>query len=128
MFAICGYIIIFMIKGRITRRNFIRDFVIGYFLFFLGAFSLAFQDSGFSLILTLVSLSFIVLSLILLIPSTVKRLHDRDRSGWWTLLGFIPFINLWLFIECVGMKGTPGENRFGPNPFVISSQSGKPLN
>ena len=54
-----------------------------------------------------------------LVPSIavgVRRLHDTDRSGWWLLLGFVPFVGwLVLFIFMV-MGGTRGPNRFGPDP------------
>ncbi len=40
---------------------------------------------------------------------SVRRMHDQDRSGWWIL---VPIANLiFLFID-----GTPGPNRFGPDP------------
>jgi uncharacterized membrane protein YhaH (DUF805 family) len=43
-----------------------------------------------------------------------KRWHDRDKSGWWSLIGFVPFIGgLWLIIELGFLGGTPGGNRFG---------------
>lgn len=46
-----------------------------------------------------------------------KRLHDRDRSGWFLLIGFIPLIGfLWLFYELGFGRGTDGPNRFGPEP------------
>jgi len=73
----------------------------------------------------------------------VKRLHDRDRSGWW----LIPFVVvpglfqqfesrlgismavmvlalvvgglcIWAFVELIILKGTRGPNRFGPDPLV----------
>lgn len=44
----------------------------------------------------------------------VKRWHDRDKSGWWFLLNFLPIIGwLWVLIECGFLPGTPGPNRFG---------------
>jgi len=47
----------------------------------------------------------------------VKRWHDRDKSGWFILVVFIPFIGwLWQFIECGFLEGTQGPNRFGPSP------------
>ena len=47
----------------------------------------------------------------------VKRWHDRDKSGWFVLVIFIPFIGwLWQLIECGFLDGTPGANRFGPSP------------
>ncbi len=48
---------------------------------------------------------------------SVKRFHDRDKSGLWVLVFFIPVIGLfWQIIECGGMAGTQGTNRFGPDP------------
>lgn len=43
-----------------------------------------------------------------------KRFHDRDKSGWWVLIGLVPVIGgLWILIECGFLAGTPGSNRFG---------------
>jgi uncharacterized membrane protein YhaH (DUF805 family) len=63
----------------------------------------------------------IIWRLLLLWPNlalTVKRWHDRDKSGWWILIGLIPFIGqLWAFIENGFLKGTEGPNRFGSRAF-----------
>lgn len=57
-------------------------------------------------------------TLIVIIPSIlvhIKRFHDRDKSGWWVLIGLIPIIGaIWLLIELGFLKGTEGPNRFGP--------------
>lgn len=57
-------------------------------------------------------------SLIVLIPEilvSIKRFHDRDKSGWWVLIGLVPVIGwIWLLIELGFLKGTEGPNRFGP--------------
>src|SRR6267378_82668 len=42
----------------------------------------------------------------------VKRCHDRDRSGWFYLVAFIPLVNLWYLVEIGFFSGTPGRNRF----------------
>ena len=48
-----------------------------------------------------------------------KRCHDRDRSGWFQLIMLIPIVGgLWLLIELGFLRGTIGENRFGPDPVV----------
>jgi len=44
----------------------------------------------------------------------MKRLHDRNMSGWFWLLTFIPLANLWLWVEMYMMPGKPGDNRYGP--------------
>ncbi|MCY4575518.1 MAG: DUF805 domain-containing protein [Chloroflexi bacterium] len=47
-----------------------------------------------------------------------KRWHDRDKSGWMSLVGFIPFLigPIWILIECGMLGGTNGPNRYGPKP------------
>lgn len=48
-----------------------------------------------------------------------KRWHDTDRSGWWILIGLVPLIGgLWALIVTGFFKGTPGDNRFGPDPLA----------
>jgi uncharacterized membrane protein YhaH (DUF805 family) len=47
----------------------------------------------------------------------VKRWQDRDKSGWWILIGFVPIIGgIWAFVECGCLRGTMGDNRYGPDP------------
>jgi uncharacterized membrane protein YhaH (DUF805 family) len=75
------------------------------------------------------------------LATSVKRLHDRDRSGWWLLVFFvlpdlcgqlaeqlpdsywtlfitwpIPACYLWGAVELYFLPGTRSTNRFGPNP------------
>ncbi len=57
--------------------------------------------------------------LAVLMPFTavaVRRLHDTDRSGWWTLLALIPFPGLAFLAALLVFQGTRGPNRFGPDP------------
>jgi uncharacterized membrane protein YhaH (DUF805 family) len=73
----------------------------------------AFQNFGFLQWLSV--LVFMVIVLALILPSiavSVRRLHDRDLSGWWYLLGFVPFGGIVLFVWYV-LPGTAGDNRFG---------------
>lgn len=62
------------------------------------------------------------------IAVVVRRFHDRDMSGWWYLgfivLSMIPVIGFLasianLVIMC--LPGTPGPNRFGPDPLDPSN-------
>ena len=78
----------------------------------------------------------------------IKRLHDRDKSGWYLLifyvvpgilitasavvgataedssvivmiLGLISFaIFVWAFVELGCLRGTVGPNRYGPDPIA----------
>ena len=48
---------------------------------------------------------------------TVKRYHDRGKSGWWYLLQFIPIIGaIWAFVELGFCSGDDGDNDYGPGP------------
>jgi uncharacterized membrane protein YhaH (DUF805 family) len=50
-----------------------------------------------------------------------KRWHDLDTSGWWVLINIIPLAGLYTLVMCGFVKGTPGPNRFGPNPLGVES-------
>jgi uncharacterized membrane protein YhaH (DUF805 family) len=51
---------------------------------------------------------------------SIKRWHDRDKSGWWVLIGFVPLIGgLWALIETGFLEGTSGDNEYGPNPLEV---------
>ncbi len=48
-----------------------------------------------------------------------KRRHDRDKSGWWSLIMFVPFIGANRLIVDLGiLEGTRGANRFGSDPLA----------
>jgi uncharacterized membrane protein YhaH (DUF805 family) len=54
------------------------------------------------------------------LAGSVKRLHDRGKSGWWYLLMFVlSFVIVgffWWLIELGFLEGDEGDNRFGPPP------------
>jgi len=66
---------------------------------------------------------------------TVKRYHDRGKSGWWYLFQFIPLVGpIWAFIELGFCSGDDGDNDYGPGPGfniaddlkALRKQSGQP--
>lgn len=72
----------------------------------------------------------IIAVLALMLPSvavTVRRLHDRDMSGWWYLgfivLGAIPVVGRAVNVVTLvlyALKGTVGPNRFGRDPLGLA--------
>ncbi len=57
-----------------------------------------------------------------------KRWHDRDKSGWWILIGFVPIIGgFWVLIECGFLRGTYGPNRFGDDPLDRKEMAATPV-
>lgn len=64
-----------------------------------------------------------VFLLVTFIPSIavqIRRFHDQDRSGFFVLLNFIPFIEGILVLVFMCLQGTKGENRFGPDPLAVT--------
>ncbi len=48
------------------------------------------------------------------LATTIKRFHDRNKSGWWVLLVAVPYIGgLWVAFECGILAGDDGDNDFG---------------
>ncbi|MDO7482534.1 DUF805 domain-containing protein [Acinetobacter baumannii] len=45
---------------------------------------------------------------------TIRRLHDRNNTGWLSLLMLVPVVNIGLAIYLFCAKGTEGPNDYGP--------------
>ena len=106
-------------NGRIPRKVFWLASLPLYALFILAD---VLTKDGVSLE-TAVLVSIVLLALV--VPSYVlciKRSHDRDKSGWFVLISFIPVIGpIWLLVELGFLRGSEGENRFGPDPLAARS-------
>jgi uncharacterized membrane protein YhaH (DUF805 family) len=91
-----------------------------WFLFtLLGGFATEILDAGiFSSQIPSASPLNGVFNLLTFLPSlaiSVRRLHDIDRTGWWILIAFT-IIGLFVLFYWACVKGTHGDNRFGPDP------------
>ena len=53
----------------------------------------------------------------------VRRFHDQDKSGWFVLLNFIPYIGGLIVLVMMCLEGTKGPNRFGEDPKDPTSAS-----
>ena len=104
---------LFSFEGRIGRQTFWLRFALPVFI--VGVIVVVI-DGLLGLGAILVGL----FELAILWPSLAvyaKRWHDRDKSGWWTLIILVPVIGgLWMLVECGFLKGTDGPNRFGEDP------------
>lgn len=54
----------------------------------------------------------------------VRRLHDIGKSGWWILIGLVPFVGAILLFLFTIRDGQPGVNQYGPNPKETNGSSG----
>ena len=104
-------------EGRVNRKQFWLWFVLPLtaIIFLLALVDVKTGNYNPELSMGLFSGIFALVALIPAIIVYIKRFHDRDKSGWWVLIGLIPIIgSIWLLIELGFLKGTPGPNRFGP--------------
>ncbi len=47
----------------------------------------------------------------------VKRCHDRNKSGWFSLISLIPYVGIvWWVIDLGILEGHHGPNEYGPDP------------
>jgi uncharacterized membrane protein YhaH (DUF805 family) len=46
----------------------------------------------------------------------VRRLHDRNMSGWTLLVAFVPVVGVVAVLVFLAMPGDPQANRFDPHP------------
>ena len=71
---------------------------------------LSFYTSGAGIVVLAIMLASFIVQLIFFI----RRLHDINMSGWFSLLFLIPLVNLIFGIYALAKKGTEGANRFSP--------------
>jgi len=107
-------------EGRINRSKFWA----GIGIFFAGAIvatiidnviGTTFADMPYGYVYLLYSLAMIYS----VFAVYAKRWHDRDKSGWWSLIGLVPVIGgIWMIVELGILEGTRGPNRFGSDPLA----------
>lgn len=68
--------------------------------------------SGLPLISYIVALALFLPNLAVLF----RRLHDTGKSGWWWLIGFIPFVGSIILIVFCCQSSQPFENEYGYPP------------
>jgi uncharacterized membrane protein YhaH (DUF805 family) len=151
----------FGFAGRINRAKYWRVMLLNFFcvLIFMLVVPLSLgssfhnADPKWAMPLTLALLCgtvgpILIVSVWCFAAMSIKRLHDRNKSGWWMTLFFIApsllgklsdrlddptaaFIvgaigfglSTWCFVEIFCLKGTKGPNRFGSDPLAKGNMS-----
>ncbi len=108
--------LLFSFEGRINRAKFWIGIAAMWVVLWIVAILAGLMNS--SIMWTI----FALLTLLVIWPSlaiSIKRWHDRGKSGWWVLIGLVPLIGgLWAIIETGFLPGTPGPNEYGPDPLL----------
>jgi len=71
------------------------------------------RNAGFGLILV-AAIVYAVLTFVPSLAVTVRRLHDSDKSGWWLLIVFIPYVGALILLIFMVLDSSVGFNRYGP--------------
>ncbi|MEL6696197.1 MAG: DUF805 domain-containing protein [Bacteroidota bacterium] len=74
-----------------------------------------FLIEGVGIEFPVLTVAYILASIIPNLAVTTRRLHDTGKSGWMMLISLIPFGNIVLLVFMC-MDSEPGENIYGPNP------------
>lgn len=149
--------LLFSFQGRVNRAKYwlvaliyLAVFIVCFVLTFIGlGISSAISSTG-ALVSYLLVAILVIVSLLAIWSSIavgIKRLHDRDQSGWWMLVfwGVSTIVSLlqeaattpsskfilgigslavtvWIIVELGCLRGTQGPNRFGSDPLEVSPQ------
>jgi uncharacterized membrane protein YhaH (DUF805 family) len=74
---------------------------------------------GFNILMAIASafvFVYLIYALAVLIPGlavAIRRLHDTDKTGWWLLIGLVPFAGIIVLIVFWATEGMPGPNKYG---------------
>lgn len=105
----------FSASGRFGRLSFLAwNFLLIIFTLGANLVSYKFLIRNFSLNL-LITYNVIILLVVLIIYFifSIKRLHDRNQTGWLSLLNIIPIISTFFYVYLIVSPGTGGQNNFG---------------
>ena len=116
---------IFSFNGRIGRLRYLAYgigvsmllmFLAGIFMSFTAGFGHA-DGMGDAALPGLGMMALIgIVSIVVTIMYGKRRFNDLNRSGWWSLLLLIPYVQLLPVIYLVFFPGTDGSNEYGPPP------------
>ena len=129
--------LLFSFGGRINRAKFWLITLTWTVVWVAGVLLLFVTE--FSTVLIVIAIIVIIPSVISGAAAGVRRLHDRDKSGWWLVLFYLApvvldgigrsagsigivfsvisfAISVWAFVELGCLRGTIAGNRYGPDP------------
>ncbi|MHC4618055.1 MAG: DUF805 domain-containing protein [Planctomycetota bacterium] len=97
----------FSYKGRVNRKRYLLSGLLLTPVYFLVEL--------LSDVWPMIALVLCILMGFMGLMVSIKRAHDRNRSGHFCWLLLVPILWFWPGIELMFFKGTSGDNRFGPD-------------
>ncbi len=113
-------------SGRFSRRSYLAWNMLVGLIFMVIALvialiipgtSQAVVDGSMSVTAIIVFGILYIVAIYYSIVFLIRRLHDRDHSGWLALLIIVPFVNILFALYVLLAPGNTGSNQFGqPRP------------
>lgn len=100
----------FSYEGRLNRKPYILRSLAIFGVFMLLCIVSDASDESLGILLIIYELATVML--------TIRRFHDLGKDGWWSILIFIPTLNLLVLIYLMGARGTAGTNQYGEDPLA----------
>lgn len=105
------------LEGRYGRLNYLNAGLLAFLLvigvtFFVSILSGSSKSMGGSFIFTIVGWLYFLVSF----RFSILRLHDLNLSGWYLVLGFVPFIGGLFSLYLLFARGNENENDYGYPP------------
>lgn len=117
-------------NGRARRKEYwmfvlIHIIIIGVlsFVTFLGSDILSSRGSDFDYMIFILIGIYILATILPTIAVTVRRLHDINKSGWWYLINFLPYVGGFILLIFNCMDSIDGPNKWGKNPKNIGNDN-----
>lgn len=103
----------FSFYGRIRRLEFGLSMIVYFFWLVING---ALQNLANDVLSILLLFALYVVCFWFYFAQQCKRFHDRNLTGWYVLLYFIPFYNIYQFVMQLFADGDEYENEYGPDP------------
>lgn len=102
----------FGFRGRISREPFVLGLLITSIIAgILLTQSIEGQDGQVQI--TNTAMPILLLAYVIQFALVIKRLHDMGKSGFFSIIMFIPFVNLVFALGCGVLPGQPAPNHYG---------------
>jgi len=105
---------IFALNGRLGRIRYLAYMSLSWIVtaFIIGVASAVLMPSASTsqLLMFVLYLPMIVFGFVL----AKRRFNDVDRTGWWSVLLMVPFLNFFVSLYLMFAGGTEGDNEYGP--------------
>ena len=110
-------------SGRMSRKSFWLNVLIYYLVIFIFTVLINLLasdgDEGSAKFMTVILISYIIITLIPNISMQVRRLHDTNQSGACYFINFIPFIGPIILLIFLALPAVDYNNRYGGKKAVI---------